>query len=302
MFLILKNSNKIFLALECSDSVVSSMYASLKEEYKDIELDIVFDRPSCKIERNLVRFINLLNGEEKAEVVATPINSNVIKSPVNTIEREESKITKANNIDIDVKDAVEKEPIEIEIEEPKPVVRERMKIEIEEPKLTMKESMEIEIEEVKPQVKEEIQIEEVEPVVVKRVDPAERALEKIREQQRQEGLPKLENKVNTLEYRKYLENFMKLGFAASVLNKKADDISDRELKSKMNDICNNVMKRVETYEERFRAAGLTTAQIHTFRMEALREVKKYRDSSYEEVFKYLRRLYDLSEELIKELD
>lgn len=302
MFLILKNSNKIFLALECSDSVVSSMYASLKEEYKDIELDIVFDRPSCKIERNLVRFINLLNGEEKAEVVATSINSNVIKSPVNTLEREESKITKANNIDIDVKDAVEKEAIEIEIEEPKPVVRERMKIEIEEPKLTMKESMEIEIEEVKPQVKEEIQIEEVEPVVVKRVDPAERALEKIREQQRQEGLPKLENKVNTLEYRKYLENFMKLGFAASVLNKKADDISDRELKSKMNDICNNVMKRVETYEERFRAAGLTTAQIHTFRMEALREVKKYRDSSYEEVFKYLRRLYDLSEELIKELD
>lgn len=302
MFLILKNSNKIFLALECSDSVVSSMYASLKEEYKDIELDIVFDRPSCKIERNLVRFINLLNGEEKAEVVSTSINSNVIKSPVNTLEREESKITKANNIDIDVKDAVEKEAIEIEIEEPKPVVRERMKIEIEEPKLTMKESMEIEIEEVKPQVKEEIQIEEVEPVVVKRVDPAERALEKIREQQRQEGLPKLENKVNTLEYRKYLENFMKLGFAASVLNKKADDISDRELKSKMNDICNNVMKRVETYEERFRAAGLTTAQIHTFRMEALREVKKYRDSSYEEVFKYLRRLYDLSEELIKELD
>lgn len=315
MFLILKNSDKIFLALEGSDSVVSSMYASLKEEYKDIELDIAFDRPSCKIERNLVRFINLLNGGENVEVSATSINSNIIKNTVKTIEREESKITKANNIDIDVKGAVEEESIEIEepkpvvrermkieIEEPKPVVRESMKIEIEEPKLAMKESMEIEIEEVKPQVKEEIQIEEVEPVVVKRVDPAERALEKIREQQRQEGLPKLENKVNTLEYRKYLENFMKLGFAASVLSKKADDLSDRELKAKMNDICNNVMKRVEHYEERFRAAGLTTAQIHTFRMEALREVKKYRDSSYEEVFKYLRKLYDLSEELIKELD
>ena len=36
-------------------------------------------------------------------------------------------------------------------------------------------------------------------------------------------------------------------------------------------------------------------------MEALREVKKYRDSAYEEVYKYLRKLYELSEDLIKEL-
>lgn len=68
MFLIVKDDNeKIFVALEGSDSVLASMYASLKEEYKEINLEIVFSRPICKIERNIVRFVDLLkgNGEDK---------------------------------------------------------------------------------------------------------------------------------------------------------------------------------------------------------------------------------------------
>lgn len=300
MFLIVKDNDKIFVALEGSDSVLASMYASLKEEYKEIDLEIVFNRPICKIERNLIRFVDFLKGkgeERKVEVKREPA--------VETIVMNETRSSKANNINIDRKENLKEDEKEntLVLEEV-PKRREEIKLEVEDVKpSSRREEIQIEEVEVKPveTEKEGIQIEEVEPVVVKRVDPAERALERIREQQRQEGLPKLENKVNTLEYRKYLENFMKLGFTASVLSKKVADINDRDLKGKMNELCGVVMTRVESYEEKFRQAGLTTAQIHTFRMEALREVKKYRDSSYEEVFKYLRKLYELSEDLIKEL-
>lgn len=297
MFLIVKDDNeKIFVALEGSDSVLASMYASLKEEYKEIDLEIVFSRPICKIERNIVRFVDLLKGNGKDKKVEVKRESRV-----ETIVMNETRSNKANNVNIDRKENIGENTLVLE-EAPKK--RRSIQLDVEEVKpISKREEIQIEEVEVKPIAteKESIEIEEVEPVVVRRVDPAERALERIREQQRQEGLPKLENKVNTLEYRKYLENFMKLGFTASVLSKKVADINDRELKGKMNELCNVVMARVENYEEKFREAGLTTAQIHTFRMEALREVKKYRDSAYEEVYKYLRKLYELSEDLIKEL-
>ncbi|MGL5616224.1 MAG: hypothetical protein ACRDD2_08360, partial [Sarcina sp.] len=295
MFLLVKNKEEICIALESTEAVVSVLFASLKEEYNGIELDITFNSPNCKIEKNIVRFINLLNGDSQGEKAT--------REEIQLDSTNEENTLEANSINIDNEE-------EIKVEEEKTSEEDSL-IEIEEveaPSIEIEEKPSIEIvEEVKeaskvieePKEVEEIEIEEVKPVVVKRVDPAERALEKIREQQREEGLPKLDNKVNTLEYRRHLENFMKLGFTASVLSKKGNDINDREIKGKIAELYQMSMKRVENYEEQFRKIGLTTAQIHTFRMEALREVKKYRDSSYEEVYKYLRKLYTLSEDLIK---
>lgn len=290
MFLVLKNEGQVFAALESSDAVLGVMYASLKEEYKDIELDILFSKPNCIIEKNLIRFINMLHNGPSEEITLSEDK----KEEILEQKKNEIKVEETNNIKIDEENSrvIKEKENTIEIEDIK-AEKENI-IEIEEVKKP-KETIEIE------PVRETIEIEEVPPVVVRRVDPAERALEKIKAQQREEGLPKLDNKVNTLEYRKYLENFMKLGFAANTLSKKAADINDKEIRNKLEELSNAAMKRVENYEEKFREIGLTTAQIHTFRMEALREIKKYRDSAYEEVYKYLRKLYDLSEELIKEL-
>lgn len=296
MFLLVKNKEEICIALESTEAVVSVLFASLKEEYNGIELDITFNSPNCKIEKNIVRFINLLNGDSQGEKTTTEEIQLENTNEENTLESNSINIDKQEEIKVEEKPLEEDSLIEIEeVEAPSIEIEEKPSIEIVE---EVKEDSKV-IEE--PKETEEIEIEEVKPVVVKRIDPAERALEKIREQQREEGLPKLDNKVNTLEYRRHLENFMKLGFTASVLSKKGNDINDREIKGKIAELYQMSMKRVENYEEQFRKIGLTTAQIHTFRMEALREVKKYRDSSYEEVYKYLRKLYTLSEDLIKEL-
>ena len=45
MFLIIKKSSKLIMGLEAADATLAAMYASIKEAYKDLDVDIQFNEP-----------------------------------------------------------------------------------------------------------------------------------------------------------------------------------------------------------------------------------------------------------------
>uniref|UniRef100_UPI00262BA21F hypothetical protein n=1 Tax=uncultured Clostridium sp. TaxID=59620 RepID=UPI00262BA21F len=132
--------------------------------------------------------------------------------------------------------------------------------------------------------------------------PGDRLMESIKEQQKNEGLLTLDDdKVNTLAYKEHLVNYMKLGFACNMLMKKANECNDTAERAKLFSFTEVVQKRTDEFEAKFKEIGLTTGQIFTFRMEVLRDVRKYKDDSMKEICDYINRLYSESDRLIENL-
>lgn len=298
MFLSVKKGTSI-IGLEATDAVLAVVYASIKEEYNNVELDLTFERPNSKIVNNLVQFVreldNILNvNQEESYSNHIEVHNGVEESPLDTnenisLEMEENSIA----IDVSIED-------EEEIEE----VSEILNFEdVENIQLTDNESSHLEIIEEVTEVEENVVEEVVTEPVAKKIDsPAERMMESLKEEQKNEGIIDLEgDKLNTLAYKDHLVNYMKLGFASNLLMKKAQECNDTAEKSKLFTYCEAIEKRTDEFEMKFKEIGLTTGQIHTFRMEVLREVRKYRNDSIREVCEYVNKLYNESDSLIKNL-
>lgn len=294
MFLIIKKSSKLIMGLEAADATLAAMYASIKEVYKDLEVDIQFNEPDCMIISNLVEFVRRMD----------TISDNLDELD---IESNELDLDLTDEDDIAIEQVIEDESdiyIEDEsgdIEYDIDLDNSEIEYSYDEDETSVEDTIEMEVEETQEEpVKEVVPEEPAEEVVVRRAtSPADRMMEELKLAQKNEGLPELEgNKLNTLAYKEYLLNYMKMGFAANILKKKAKDIKDSSEQLKVLGFCNQVEKRTDEYEKIFKEIGLTTSQVHTFRMEVLREVKKYSDDSIREICDYLNGLYKMSEELI----
>ena len=288
MFLIVKNSTNA-LCLEAAEATLATVYASIKEEYNNLELELVFNKPEIKVFHNIVSFIREL------DKITSVINNETVEEDLDI----ESVITET-----EVATEIEEEPTQIEeieleteelilsdseIEEPIDFTEEEDGLIIEEPV--------IEIEE---EVKEEVVVERVVPKVPN--TPGDRMMETLKEQQKNEGLLELEgDKVNTLAYKEHLVNYMKLGFASSLLKKKIKECKDTAEQSRLYNFCDKMEKRTDEYENKFKEIGLTSGQVGTFRMEVLRDIRKYQDDSIRDLCEYINKLYVLSDNLIQNL-
>lgn len=298
MFLVIKKGLNI-LALDAADATIAAMYASIKEEYKDLNVDIQFTEPNCEIIINLIKFIKKVDQVFYA-------NENILEKNSDEFVEEKIELDEENSLILEeVKNEIS--IIEDALEESSLILEEINKndeelecIEVED--ITNK--IEPIVEEVENTIKE-VQVEEAAPVVEEKkvkVSPADRMMEALKEEQKNAGLPELENdKINTLSYKEYLLNYMKMGFASNILKKKARDCKDVAEQARYNAFCEAVDTRTEDYEMTFKKIGLTSGQVHTFRMEVLREVKKYSDDSIREIYEYLNKLYQLSTKLINEI-
>ncbi|MGL4991847.1 MAG: hypothetical protein ACRC57_11900 [Sarcina sp.] len=285
MFLLIKKGNEIIAGLESSDAVIAAMYASIKEEYNEIELEIAFENTKVVTTKNILKFIKEIDKLNLDTVEINGINSAEEIAYSNFSSDDNEDIEETSNIEIEVDDNHEEEGIQYEIEEPLNFEEEA-------------ESKEIEIEE---------------PVTVKiekpvehngnsGIDRTEKMMENLKQEQKNEGIIDLENdKVNTLVYKEHLMTYMKLGFASNLLMKKAQDCNDTAERARLYTYCEAIDKRTEEFELGFKRIGLTTGQIHTFRMEVLREVRKYRNDTIKEVCDYVNKLYSISDDLIKTL-
>ncbi|MGL5820550.1 MAG: hypothetical protein ACRCYE_02825 [Sarcina sp.] len=303
MFLSIKKGDSLVLVLEASDAVVAHMYAALRESYDGLTLNLSFNRPIGVVYTNVVEIIREL--EKAAGVIYSDSaqyesSSEVIEDEkiINDINEEIAQIEEAlHNENIDDIEITE------EIEEPISFEEETETVTIEEAPIIEKEEEEvIEIEE--SQIEENLDKPNTEEAPVKKAPMSsnDKMLEAIKEQQRNEPLLELEgDKVNTLVYREHLLNYMKLGFTTNMLKKKVKECNDTAEQARLFTFCDKVEKRTEEYEAKFKKIGLTTAQIHTFRMEVIREVKKYADDSIREVCEYLNSLYSLSDKLMENL-
>lgn len=287
MFLLIKNGNEIIAGLESSDAVIATMYASIKEEYNHLDLDVVFENTKVVTTKNILKFIkeidklNLDTVEVNDEV--NEINDNEEITYNNFSSDDNNEIEESSNIEIEVNDNQEEDSIQYEIEEPLSFEEEaeNNQIEIEEP------------------IKVEKPVEDKEN---SKVDKTEKMMENLKQEQKNEGIIDLENdKVNTLVYKEHLMTYMKLGFASNLLMKKAQDCNDTAERARLYTYCEAIDRRTEEFELAFKRIGLTTGQIHTFRMEVLREVRKYRNDTIKEVCDYVNKLYSVSDDLIKTL-
>lgn len=304
MFLVIKKGLDI-LALDAAEATIATMYASVKEEYNDLDVDIQFMEPNCEIVCNLINFIRKIDimiyggqeitkenqvEEECLEFIESEID---LDDDVLTFEEiEEEGITKEEILEegilsLELNEESEREYSVEAIQTPE------IKIEIEEEPEIIEEKI------------EETLMEELSPKIEERkakASPADRMMEALKEEQKNAGLPQLEDdKINTLAYKDYLLNYMKMGFACNILKKKAKECKDVAEQARYNAFCEAVDTRTEDYEITFKEIGLTSGQVHTFRMEVLREVKKYSDDSIREIYEYLNKLYQLSTKLINEI-
>lgn len=294
MFLIIKKSSKLIMGLEAADATLAAMYASIKEVYKDLEVDIQFNEPDCMIISNLVEFVR------RMDIISDNLDELDIESndlDLDLTDEDDIAIEQVIEDESDIYMEDESEGIEYDID----LDSSDIEYSYDEDETSVEDTIEMEVEETHEEPVEEVVPEEpAEEVVVRRAtSPADRMMEELKLAQKNEGLPELEgNKLNTLAYKEYLLNYMKMGFAANILKKKAKDIKDSSEQLKVLGFCNQVEKRTDEYEKIFKEIGLTTSQVHTFRMEVLREVKKYSDDSIREICDYLNSLYKMSEELI----
>ena len=295
MFLIIKKSSKLIMGLEAADATLAAMYASIKEAYKDLDVDIQFNEPDCMIISNLVEFVRKMDSiSENLEELNMESND----LDLDLDEDDDIAIEQVIEDDSDIYMEDESEDIDYNIDLDSSDIEYSYD---DEDETSVEDTIEMEVEETQEEpVKEVVPEEPAEEVVVRRAtSPADRMMEELKLAQKNEGLPELEgNKLNTLAYKEYLLNYMKMGFAANILKKKAKDIKDSSEQLKVLGFCNQVEKRTDEYEKIFKEIGLTTSQVHTFRMEVLREVKKYSDDSIREICDYLNSLYKISEELI----
>lgn len=289
MFLIVRNSMSV-LCLEAAEATLATVYASINEEYDNVELELVFDKPDIKVFHNIVGFIREL---DKIAFVSSNINEE--ESKIDNVELEIESTPTVEMIDLN-EESLDIEEIELENEAEELILSEN---EIEEPINFEEEEKVITIEESVVEVKEEV----IEPVVPKVPNtPGDKMMESLKEQQKNEGLLELEgDKVNTLAYREHLVNYMKLGFACSLLKKKIKDCKDTSEQSRLYNFCEKMDVRTEEYESKFKAIGLTSGQVGTFRMEVLRDIRKYQDDSIRDLCEYINKLYVLSDNLIKNL-
>ena len=292
MFLIIKKSANLIMGLEAADATIAAMYASIKEVYKDLEVDIQFNEPDCMIISNLVEFVRQMDSiSENLEEL--DMESNDLDLDLDDEDDIAIQEVNEDELDIYMEDGSEDIAYDIDLD------NSDIEYDYDENETSVEETIEMEVEETPEEnVEEEVLEEPVEEVVVRRAtSPADRMMEELKLAQKNEGLPELEgNKLNTLAYKEYLLNYMKMGFAANILKKKAKDIKDSSEQLKVLGFCNQVEKRTDEYEKIFKEIGLTTSQVHTFRMEVLREVKKYSDDSVREMCDYLNSLYKASEE------
>ena len=293
MFLIVRNSMSV-LCLEAAEATLATVYASINEEYDNVELELVFNKPEVKVFHNIVSFIREL---DKIAFVSSNINEEELM--IDNVELD-IKSTPTVEVKTEVVDLNEESlnigEIELENEAEELILSEN---EIEEPINFEEEEKVITIEEPVVEVKEEV----IEPVVPKVPNtPGDKMMESLKEQQKNEGLLELEgNKVNTLAYREHLVNYMKLGFACSLLKKKIKDCKDTSEQSRLYNFCEKMDGRTEEYEFKFKEIGLTSGQVGTFRMEVLRDIRKYQDDSIRDLCEYINKLYVLSDNLIKNL-
>ncbi|MGL4742145.1 MAG: hypothetical protein ACRC41_15315 [Sarcina sp.] len=298
MFLSIKKGDSLVLVLEASDAVVAHMYAALRESYDDLTLNLSFNRPIGVVYTNVVEIIRELEkaaGVVYADSIQYENSSELVEDEIiiNGIDEEIAQIEEALHIE-----NIDDTEITEEIEEPISFEEEAETVTIEENPIIEEKEEEIQIEEhvVDKPVVEEVQVKKAP------MSSNDRMLEAIKEQQRNEPLLELEgDKVNTLVYREHLLNYMKLGFTTNMLKKKVKECNDTAEQARLFTFCDKVERRTEEYEAKFKKIGLTTAQIHTFRMEVIREVKKYADDSIREVCEYLNSLYSLSDKLMENL-
>lgn len=295
MFLSIKKGDSLVLVLEASDAVVAHMYAALRESYDGLTLNVSFNRPIGVVYTNIVEIVREL--EKAAGVVYADSNRYDVASEaqeddmiINSIDEEIAKMEEAlhteNIDDTEITEEIE-EPISFEDEADET--------------LTIEESPIIEENVEKEEIIDKPVVEEV-PVKKPPMSSNDKMLEAIKEQQRNEPLLELEgDKINTLVYKEHLLNYMKLGFTTNMLKKKVKECNDTAEQARLFTFCDKVEKRTEEYEIGFKKIGLTTAQIHTFRMEVIREVKKYAEDSIREVCEYLNSLYSLSDKLMEDL-
>ena len=290
MFLIIKKSSKLIMGLEAADATLAAMYASIKEAYKDLDVDIQFNEPDCMIISNLVEFVRKMDSiSENLEELNMESND----LDLDLDEDDDIAIEQVIEDDSDIYMEDESEDIDYNIDLDSSDIEYSYD---DEDETSVEDTIEMEVEETQEEPVKEVVPEEP---VRRATSPADRMMEELKLAQKNEGLPELEgNKLNTLAYKEYLLNYMKMGFAANILKKKAKDIKDSSEQLKVLGFCNQVEKRTDEYEKIFKEIGLTTSQVHTFRMEVLREVKKYSDDSIREICDYLNSLYKISEELI----
>ncbi|MGL4452015.1 MAG: hypothetical protein ACRCTZ_12565 [Sarcina sp.] len=319
MFLIVKKSTSVMLCLEASEATLATVYASIKEEYKNLELELEFNKPEMKVFYNIVSFIRELDRVVNYSNDINEEDSKIENLSLDLISTQEKELKEIETeIEKEIKEELEKIETEIEVEEIELTNNIEDLIlsddEIEEPiDFEEKEEVALTQEEVSEQVvkAEEISIEEPlvkeeqkEETIMPKVPntPGDRMMESLKEQQKNEGLLELEDdKVNTLAYKEHLINYMKLGFATSLLKKKIKESNDTAEQSRLYNFSEKIEKRTDEYELKFKEIGLTTGQVHTFRMEVLRDIRKYQDDSIREICDYINKLYALSENLILNL-
>lgn len=318
MFLIVKKGTSV-LCLHAAEAALATVYASIKEEYKNLELELVFKKPEVEVFYNIVSFIREIDrivgytseaNEEDSEIVsvALDLGNTKVEEISEELEIIETSVAQEVEEPLDIEESIEE--IELSTDTEELIFSDD---EIEEP-IDFEEREEVVVvtqESVIPQenitVEEpaaEIVKEEIQEIVIPKVPntPGDRMMESLKEQQKNEGLLELEDdKVNTLAYKEHLINYMKLGFATSLLKKKVRDCNDTAEQSRLYNFCENIEKRTDEYELRFKEIGLTTGQVHTFRMEVLRDIRKYQDDSIKEICDYINKLYGLSENLISNL-
>lgn len=293
MFLLVKKGTSIIMGLQSTESVLAAVYASIREEYNDLELDLDFNRPNVNVFTNVVRFIKEL------DKVTCDDSDNILYGKEEELEACQSKEDfddiildsddyNQDNIDLELSQNDILENTEIS----EPLDFEEMLDDITDEKLVESNSIIVDEEAVV-----------LEKLAVKPANsPGERLMESLKEEQKNEGIIDLEgDKVNTLVYRDHLINYMKLGFASNLLMKKAQDCNDTAEKARLFTYCEALDKRTDEFELKFKEIGLTTGQIHTFRMEVLREVRKYRNDSVREVCDYVNKLYATSDDLLTTL-
>ncbi|WP_297520988.1 hypothetical protein [uncultured Clostridium sp.] len=305
MFLIVKKGTGILLCLEATEAILATVYASAKEEYKELELDLdlVFDKPNVEIVYNIVRFVRILDSivglstyskeeDTKIETIELSISEAVEIEDVQEGEFEEVSLLDESEDLIVYEEEIE-EPINFSEEDEEDTYE--VEISLEEPIVEIQEPKVV-IEEVEVEIDEPVKGEEA-PRVPN--TPGDRMMESLKEQQKVEGLLELEgDKVNTLAYKEHLVNYMKLGYASGLLKKKIKDCNDTSEQSRLFNFCEGVDKRTEEYEIRFKQIGLTTGQVYTFRMEVLRDIRKYQDDSIKQICEYINKLYSVSDSLI----
>ncbi|MGL4762615.1 MAG: hypothetical protein ACRC6T_06840 [Sarcina sp.] len=302
MFLTVKKGTSTLLCLEAAEATLATVYASINEQYKNLELEVVFNKPEGKVFYNIISFVRELD-----KMVSLNSYSQEEDTKIESIELAVEE--KIEEIEVILEEEIEEltlveEPVEFALtEDSEDLVL--LEEEIEEPINFLEEETELVIEET-PIIAQEpkVEVKEVKEIEVPKVPntPGDKMMESLKEQQKTEGLLELEgDKVNTLAYREHLINYMKLGFASSMLKKKVKDCNDTSEQSKLLNFCENVDKRTEEYEMKFKEIGLTTGQVYTFRMEVLRDIRKYQDDSIRQICDYINKLYALSDSLIVNL-